>query len=102
MKYHLVVQFAGGSDEDLRALIRAEDILSAKLGDIADVDGHDIGSGEMNIFVITSDPKEVFSRIRELLAVNPLMSTMKAAYREAAGNPYIIVWPDNLTRFSVR
>ena len=61
--YQLVLQFCGDSLQDLDELIALEDELIEQLGDSADVDGHDVGSGETNIFIFTSDPKQTFERI---------------------------------------
>jgi len=50
MDYQVVLQFRGDSPEDLDATVAMEDDLIEELGDSADVDGHDVGSGETNIF----------------------------------------------------
>jgi len=43
-------------------MIALEEDLIEKLGDSADVDGHDMGSGERNIFIFTSDPVRTFPK----------------------------------------
>ena len=50
MKNQLVLQFRGDSLEDYDAMISLEDELIETLRDSAKVDGHDVGSGEVNIF----------------------------------------------------
>jgi hypothetical protein len=52
------------------------------LGDFGTVDGHDMGSGEMNIFLFTEDPKAAFERIKTIPSVASHMSNMKVGYRE--------------------
>ena len=55
MQYQLVLQFSGDSLGDYDAMLALEDDLIQEFGH-ADVDGHDIGSGETNIFLVTSEP----------------------------------------------
>ena len=66
MKYQLVLQFAADSTEDFDRLIELEDRLIEEL-DVATVDGHDFGSGEFNIFVLTDDPVTVFGKAHEIV-----------------------------------
>ncbi len=56
MRYQLLFKFRGDSLADLDATAALEDDLIEELGDSADVDGHDIGSCETDIFIFTSDP----------------------------------------------
>ena len=49
------MQFRGDSLDDFDAMVALEEELTEELGDSADVDGHDVGSGETNIFIYTSD-----------------------------------------------
>lgn len=60
MKYQLVLQFQGDSLCDYDAMVALEDGLIAALDDSANVDGHDVGSGEVNIFIFTDEPKKAF------------------------------------------
>jgi len=64
VNYQLVIQLSG---DDLDALVRLEEAVVERLGDLGDVDGHDIGRGEMNIFIFTDDPRRAFDRIRPTL-----------------------------------
>ena len=57
MKYQLVLQFYASSIEDFDQLIEIEEMLESTLGNLHEVDGHDFGSGEMNIFIHTNDPE---------------------------------------------
>jgi hypothetical protein len=67
MKYQLALQFRGDSLDNFDEMVALEDELIEKLGDSADVDGHDMGSGERNIFIFTSDPARTFSEARPVL-----------------------------------
>ena len=42
-------------------------VIEDGLGDVGIVDGHDFGSGEMNIFVHTDNPKSAFEKIKALV-----------------------------------
>ena len=65
--YQLVLQFRGDSLDDYDAMIRLEDDLIAELQGVAEVDGHDMGSGEANIFILTSDPRRTLERAKPVL-----------------------------------
>jgi hypothetical protein len=94
MDYQLVFQFRGDSLADYDAMIALEDELIAELGDSADVDGHDVGSGETNIFIFTSDPAATFDRARPALDRRQQLQTVTAAYRKVGGERYTVIWPE--------
>jgi hypothetical protein len=73
------------------------------LGSLANVDGHDFGQEEFNIFILTDAPKDVFEKAHQFLKTRNVPNYMRAAYREAAGEDedYVILWPPNLTEFFV-
>jgi len=92
--YQLVLQFDGDSLQDLDAIATLEDELIELLGDLADVDGHDVGSGESNIFIFTSDPVATFDRARAVLERRQHLQKVTAAYREVEGEDYTVIWPE--------
>jgi len=55
MSYQLVLQVRGESLSDFDAMMNLEQELAVELDDIAEVDGHDMGCGEINIFILTSN-----------------------------------------------
>jgi len=55
----------------------------------------------MNIFVRTDQPTEAFADAASVLSENPRWGDLRAAYRDASGGPYQIVWPRGLSEFSV-
>lgn len=79
-------------------MIALEDELIESLGSSAKVDGHDCGSGEMNIFIYTDDPKGSFEAIRPVVAKRKLIENLVAAYRERTGEDYTVVWPVGFTK----
>ena len=97
MRYQLVLQFRGDSLADYDQMIALEDRLIEDLADSADVDGHDCGSGETNIFIFTSDPAATFWRVRQTLKQEGRLEAVTAAYREVAGEQYTVLWPGGST-----
>ncbi|MFZ0829107.1 MAG: ABC transporter [Verrucomicrobiia bacterium] len=93
MKYQLVLQFPANSIADYDEMIALEDDLTEALGTSAEVDGHDCGSGEMNIFVHTDEPKQTFDVIRPVVAKRDLFENLVVAHREITGEEYTIIWP---------
>ena len=102
MRYILILQWPGDSEADFDALISMEKQVENALGLGASVDGHDFGSGEMNIFVETDRPTEAFADAAKALRKSPRWGELRAAYREAQGGPYEILWPQGLREFSVK
>ncbi len=94
MRYQLVLQFRGDSLADFDQMIALEDKLTEDLGRSAEVDGHDCGSGETNIFIFTTDPARTFWRVRQTLKQEGRLDTVTAAYREATGERYTVLWPE--------
>ena len=95
MDYQLVLQFRGDSLQDFDAMVALEDELIAELGDSADVDGHDVGSGETNIFIFTSDPARTFQQARPALERRQSLQAVTAAYRRVGGEQFTVIWPED-------
>ncbi len=101
MKYQLVIQLPDELYDDIDAIADMEDKMDESFVD-AEVDGHDIGSGEINIFIHTNNPVATFKVVKNVLeneAIN--FKYVKIAYREISGEDYIILWPKDLTKFKV-
>lgn len=104
MKYQLVLQFPCHTIEDYDALIEFEDKLidSVALRGMVNVDGHDSGSSEMNLFLHTNDPAESFRKIMAHVE-SPLLNEMKAGFRELNQEAdYQPIWPEQLTEFTIK
>jgi len=101
MKYQLVLQWPAPSIKDYDEMIRIEGALIGALGDFALVDGHDMGSGERNIFLVTDDPTQAFEKARYVLQSEHALDGLKAAFRVFAEDDYTILWPPGLASFSV-
>ena len=98
MKYQLALQFAANSIIDYDEMIELEDELLEKPGSSAKVDGHGCGSGEMNIFIHTDEPEQVFEMVKPVVTERKLIEKWVAAYREQAGEDYTVVWPIGFTK----
>jgi hypothetical protein len=102
VRYVLVLQWPGSSQADFDALISMEAALTEALGDHSGVDGHDFGTGEMNIFIETDDPAEAFSDALAALGDDPRWAEVRAAFRDQTVDAYTILWPQGLSAFSVK
>lgn len=96
MKYQLVLQLDASVIKDFDQMIDMEDKLIQVLGDIHEVDGHDFGSGEINIFIHTNEPNKAFNIIQKEMNPN-IKTSMKVAYRELTKENYTVLWPDNFS-----
>ena len=97
----LVLQLPASSIKDYDALIELEDRIIAGLGNLGKVSGHDMGVGEMNIFVRTDHPQLAFAKIKLLLGTQDFMPELKAAYRDVGKDNYTILYPPDLSHFSI-
>ena len=99
--FQLVLQFEAEKPNDLEDLVRIEDMFRDALGPKANVDGHDMGAGEFNIFIFTSAPEETFERALALLSAHGPLRKFKAAYREPEAEEFVILWPLDLSVFNI-
>ncbi|WP_260703341.1 ABC transporter [Edaphobacter flagellatus] len=101
MRYQLVLQFCASSKEDFDDLVALEKLLVDKLPLDAEVDGHDFGCDEFNIFVLTAYPKETFNAAETIILQQGLQQQVRAAYRELNNDDFVLLWPPNLREFKV-
>jgi hypothetical protein len=102
MTAQLVLQFKLAEDLDsFDRLIRFEEALSAVVGRIAKVDGHDFGAGEMNIFILTEDPVATFALVQQMDESIRPSQEMRVAYRLIDREEYICLWPPELSLFQL-
>ena len=97
MDYQLVLQFKGDDLLDFDALVSLEDKLQELIDPVGDVDGHDMGSGEANIFVLTADPVATFERAKPLLSEASLLDKVCVACREVHSEVFTVIWPESST-----
>jgi len=101
VKYQLVVQWPASSMKDYDAMVEIEDALIENLGSKSEVDGHDAGSGEVNIFIRTNDPKKTFNEVKAILESRNMWADVRVAYRDVSKSEYAILWPTHLTKFKI-
>ena len=99
--YQLVFQLRGSAQLDFEEMIGIEKELTSAVGDLGRVDGHDMGQGQMNIFVETTSPILLFERVRLLPSVARAMQRLKVAFRPVDGEDYEVLHPPGLHRFTV-
>ena len=93
MIFQLVIQARGNALDDYDLLLAFEEKLSSAIGALGEVDGHDAGSGETNIFIMTDDPKATFAKAVPVLQNFDLIGLVRAAYRDTGGTAYTMLWP---------
>ena len=99
-RYLLVIQVPIESVGDFDRLIEAEERIEALLLGLGQVDGHDAGSGEGNIFIRTDAPQIALQKALPCLD-EKVRDRARAAYRELDGEQYTLLWPPGLTEFRV-
>ncbi len=99
--HQLVLQVQGDELEDLDAVLELENQLIGQLAGAAIVDGHDIGSGETNIFILTSDVDATFHLIKPVLERTHLLEAVVVASRPIGEGQYCVIWPSSSRRFQV-
>ena len=98
MDYQLVIKFWRKSLEDESFLATIQNELKEVLGDSAALDGYDINAKEINLFVMTPDPKHSFRRIKSVLESRGIVQGISAASRLVGGAHFTSIWPLRATR----
>lgn len=98
MEYQLVIKFWRKSLDSEAFLETLEGKLGEALGAAAVLDGYDVSPREINLFVLTSDPRPVFRRARDVLESLDVLHSVSAAYRVAGGASFTSIWPLRTTR----
>ena len=99
MTYQLVLQWQL-HEIDYEKLIEIEDLLIDHLPE-DEIDGHDIGAGQANTFVLTNNPTNSWETIRRILEGDDAATFVRVAYRALTQDLYVIVWPRTLDHFTV-
>ena len=90
--FQLVLQFAPWSDRDFELLVQLEDQLDAVLGS-DEVDGHDLGSNEANIFVVTEHPAPALQACLPVIREAGLLANFSAGCRSVGEDVCARAWP---------
>ena len=94
----LTLQWPASSIEDFDALLNLENALEQALGTSAEVDGHDCGSGQMNVFIYT-DTRPCLGQgagiTRRESELGPGACRVPRSHRRGLPSP-LATWPDHL------
>ncbi len=98
MQYQLIIKFWRQSlaDEGFLATIEAE--LKQALGNAVELEGYDVSPKEINLFMMTAEPKDTFRRVRNVLEKIGVVNGVSAAYRLVGGARFTSLWPLRATR----
>jgi hypothetical protein len=96
--YQLVIKFWRKSLDDEIFLATLEDELKKVLGTAATLDGYDVSPKEINLFVLTADPRHSFRRAKDVLERMGILHATSAAFRLVGGARFTPVWPLRSTR----
>ena len=99
--YQLVFQLPFSSTGDYDAMVSLEGRIARELGALGDVDGHDAGTGQMNVFVHTGRPEAAFERVARALWPGGLPPGLKVAFRPLDGDAYTVLHPPGEVDFVV-
>jgi hypothetical protein len=98
MDYQLVIKFWRKSLDDEAFIRTIEGELKQVLGDTAQTDGYDVSAKEINLFLITPDPKHTFRRVKTVLEQLDVLHAVSAASRLVGGAQFTSLWPLRATR----
>jgi hypothetical protein len=94
IKHQLVIQWPASSIDDYDEMVEIESMLLEKFAPGNEVDGHDAGSGEVNIFIFTDEPMRTFEE-------HDVWPLARVAYRHLEATEYTPIWPKGLTEFDM-
>ena len=100
-KYQLVLQFPVGNIADFDQLVALEDSLIKHLPASNNVDGHDCGTDEFNIFILTDEPDQTLNTADKIRLSSSTVQRPIAAYRPVLGEDYVVLWPPDYKGFSI-
>jgi len=92
MQSQLVLKFRRPTLDSAGA-VALEASLAAVLGDSAQMDGHNAGTRDIDLYIITSDPASTFRRCKPVLEPLQLLDRVVAAHRFVGGLQFKVIWP---------
>lgn len=98
MDQQLVIKFWRKSLADETFLETLESELKQALGDAVELEGYDVSEKEINLFMLTADPRHAFRRARNVLEELGVEHGVSAAFRLLGGVRFTSVWPLRATR----
>jgi hypothetical protein len=98
MRQQLIIKFWRPSLTDEAFLATLEADLKAALGDAVESEGFDVSAKEINLFLLTADPKHTFRRARDVIEKLGVERGLSAASRLVGGAKFTPLWPPRATR----
>ena len=98
MDYQLVIKFWRKSLESEAFLETIEADLKSALGDSVELEGYDVSPKEINLFMLTADPRPAFRRAKDVLERQGVSQGVSAAYRLVGGAQFTSIWPQRMAR----
>lgn len=98
MDYQLIIKFWRKSLADEAFLATVEGKLKAALGNAVELEGYDVSPKEINLFMLTSDPRHSFRRAKDVLDELGIQNGFSAAFRVTGGASFTSIWPLRATR----
>jgi hypothetical protein len=98
MDQQLIIKFWRKSLADEAFLATIEDELKAVLGKTVELEGYDVSAKEINLFMLTADPRHSFRRAKDILEGKGIHNGMSAAFRLVGGAKFTSIWPLRSTR----
>ncbi|MCB1521988.1 MAG: hypothetical protein KDJ37_15650 [Hyphomicrobiaceae bacterium] len=99
MKYQLVIQFDDGADDLIEQIDALEAVLADVLDGIAEVEGHEVGTGTANLILDTDNPKKAWSKAEasvESATEEGGLTLNAVAYRDYDDeDDYTVLWPSD-------
>lgn len=103
MDYQLIIKFWRKSLADESFLATIESDLRDALGDSVELEGHDVGPKEINLFMLTAEPRIAFRKARDILEQRGITNGVSAAFRLNGGEQFTSIWPLRaMRRFQLR
>ena len=93
MDYQLVIKFWRKSLDDEAFLSTIEGALKDSLGPGVELDGYDVSPKEINLFILTADPRHTFRRAKDVLESLGILHSVSAASRLVGGAHFTSIWP---------
>lgn len=93
MQSQLIFRFRSGSIEGGQGIAALERDLAQLLGAAAQLDGHELVNGNLDVYVLTVNPTSTFRRAKPLLEQLQLLDKVVAAHRVVGGARFAVVWP---------
>lgn len=98
MDYQLIIKLWRKSLDDEAFLQTVESELKQALGNTVELEGYDVSPKEINLFMLTADPRQSFRKAKDVLERLGVERGLSAAFRLAGGAKFTSVWPLRNTR----